>query len=371
MRSLANVRSLDLGFQPAHALSVEIDWPSSLDTLTQRTNWMRIRSAVASSPEFESAALVTGSPFGSYFSFRVRVPGRDSLPALAGPWIAAVSPDYFKTVGIRLINGRLFEANEGFGTEPVAIVNETMARAVWPGGDALGRCLLIGSAKNVSCSRVIGVVADTRVATLVEDPTMQYYVPLGQQRFRAGDDGVGLELLVRPAVHGSTPAASVAHLRALIARVAPAAPLIRVQPLEDRIDPLIRPWKLGAELFGLFGGLALLVAATGLYSVVAYVTDHRMHEIGIRLALGAPRRHVLSIVMARALRTTLVGTVIGIGLSLMSSRWLKPLLFNESARDPWVLSAVGLVLVVVALSASLSPASDALGADPLVALRAE
>jgi predicted permease len=370
-RSLVRVRDLDLGFQPARALSVRIDWPTSLDTATERANWIRIRDGLASAPDVESAALVTGSPFGDYFNVRVRIPGLDSLPPLGGPWIAAVSADYFTTLGIPLIRGTLFDAHAGPRTEPVAIVNETMARALWPGQDALGRCMLIGTGKDIPCSRVVGIVADSRQAALVEDPTMQYYVPLGQERFRTGDHGVSLELLVRPRLMGSSLAPSAARVRVLIARLAPTVPFIRIQPLEDRIDPLIRPWQLGAELFGLFGGIALLVAATGLYSVVAYITDHRMHEFGVRMALGAQRRHVLALVMDRAVRTTLTGIALGVGLSLMLSRWIEPLLFHESSRDPLVIGAVGCVLMAVAVVASSLPASTALGADPLVALRAE
>ena len=192
---------------------------------------------------------------------------------------------------------------------------------------------------------------------------MQYYIPIGQERGIAGT-----ELLVRPRAAADRAAAA---LQAVIAKDAPSARLVRVRSMQDRIDPLIRPWRLGAGLFGLFGALALIVAATGLYSVVAYVTTQRTHEFGVRIALGARGAHLSEMVISGALRLALLGAAIGVGISLVAGHWLEPLLYNESARDPLVIGVVIGALLVVSVLASFAPARRATRVDPLTALRAD
>jgi len=367
IRSLTNARSVELGFQPTRVLSATVQWSPGLERAAKVSSWARMRERASADRDFEHVALAIGSPFGANWNFGLKVPGRDSLPGLAGPAMSAVSSDYFTTVGTQLVAGRYFTENEGVGTEPVTIVNETMARSIWPNESAVGHCVVYFGSADVSCSRIVGVVRDARRSSLREAPMMQCYVPFGQERGGLPFADF-VELIVRPRAGASS---ANATLRALMVREMPEARFVRVSALADRIDPLIRPWRIGAELFGLFGMLALIVAATGMYSVIAYLTAQRTHEFGVRIALGAQRRGLMSIVLGNAFRVALVGTIVGIALSGIAAPRLEPLLFETSGRDWLVITVVAAVAGTVALIASVTPAWRATRVDPLVALRAE
>jgi ABC-type antimicrobial peptide transport system permease subunit len=151
----------------------------------------------------------------------------------------------------------------------------------------------------------------------------------------------------------------------------PGASFVGTRSLESLVEPGMRPWKLGATMFSLFGGLALVVAAVGLYSVITYGVARRMHEIGVRVALGAQTPDVLRLVVGEGVRIIAIGTVIGVGVALLATRFLTPLLYEVSARDPLTFGFVTLVLVIVAAGASLIPALRASRVDPNIALRAE
>jgi predicted lysophospholipase L1 biosynthesis ABC-type transport system permease subunit len=328
------------------------------------TAFERIRSEVSSLPGIEHTALAIGTPLGSFFSFGVRVPGRDSLPDLDGPWMYAVSSDYFATVGTTLIAGRLFSSQDGRGTEPVTIISETMARALWPSETALNRCLLIGAGDNVPCARIVGVVRDVRRASLQEKAVMQYYVPLGQERWQPWPYE-SLELLARP----RAASVSMEQLRRSVARAASGAYVVRVASMQDRVDPLLRQWRLGAALFAAFGALAFIVALFGLYAVASYVVSERVPEFGIRLALGSSRTSLFRLVLVWVAKVTALGVAVGGALALAVGSRLEPLLFNQSGRDPSVIVGVAGLVALAMLGASAVPAARAMRVDPLTALR--
>jgi len=374
VRSLANVRALNLGVEPDRVLVADVDWPrlASTDSLARAAEkvreaavWRTVRDRLAATNDVEHAALAIGSPFGFGFGVDVRIPGRDSLPTApgGGPYVSAVTGDYFATVGTGLVAGRVFGRTEGAMTERVAIVNETMARLVWPGSDPLGKCLIIGD-RQTRCSIVVGVVRDARRYQLREKPSMQYYIPFGQE----GSDFGGTVLLVRPRGEAR---AFTGTLRRTVAALVPDASRIDVSAMQDRVDPLVRPWRLGAAMFGLFGGLALLVAALGLYSGFSYVVAQRTREFGVRLAIGADATRIMHQVLRDGLRLAAFAVLIGSVAALVASRFVEPLLFNESPHDVVVFVAVAAVLIVIATLASAVPARRAARVDPLVALRAE
>jgi len=190
---------------------------------------------------------------------------------------------------------------------------------------------------------------------------MQYYVPLGQE------SGIGgLALLVRP--HGDA-AAYASTLRSGLSRTAPNARFVEVTTLESKLDPQTRPWRVGATLFGLFGVLALIVAAAGLFSVLSYLVSQRRHELGVRLALGALPRDVIGLVLRGALRMSIAGIVIGGAVCFAAAPLLQPMLFETSGRDVPTLAVVAVVLLAAALIAALMPSWRAARVDPLIALR--
>jgi predicted permease len=321
-------------------------------------------------PGVRSAALSGATiPLAGRDNFgpgELTIPNVERIPQLpgGGPYIQAVSSRYFETVGLRLLGGRDFGATDRAGSEPVAIVNRTMASTLWPGKDALGRCLRIGdAAKDPPCARVVGIVEDAHRDGLVEPPAMQYFVPLGQESGFGGS-----RLLVRP--RGPAPA-RIESLRRTLAALDPDLLWLQVDSLQESLDPELRPWRLGATLIGAFGLFTLAIAAVGLYSLVAHMVASRAHELGVRIALGAQRSDVLRLVLRQGLGLAALGLAMGVGISLAAGPRLAGLLFETSPRDPLVYGGVVGTLLAAATFACIVPARRALRVDPASALRDE
>ncbi|MDQ3950278.1 MAG: ABC transporter permease, partial [Gemmatimonadota bacterium] len=372
VRSLWNVRALRIGIEPDRVLVVGVRWSSDAGLPREEVERMEVRRKALYEralerfrrlPGIEHASLTVGSPFGSSFIVGLAVPGRDSLPRLpgGGPWVSMVTSDYFRTVGTRVLRGRVFTPADGPTSERVTVVNETMARTLWPNGDAIGRCLLLN---NALCSRVVGVVEDARRRQLLhEEPAMQYYIPFGQE------GGIsGTTLLVRPVGDATK---MIGTVRRELQQLEPAVGYVSVQTLQEIINPQVRPWQLGATMFTAFGALALLVAAIGLYSLIAYLVAQRTHELGVRVALGARAPDIARLVMGRGIAPAMVGLVLGVALALALGRFVEPLLFQTSPRDLGVFVVVTATLLAFAVLASLVPTWRATRVDPLTALRVE
>jgi ABC-type antimicrobial peptide transport system permease subunit len=249
------------------------------------------------------------------------------------------------------------------------IVGEAMARRLWPGRTGLGECLRIGGGSDEEnlarpCSTVIGVAEDARRESVRAEETLQYYVPLAQQQL----DSVPSFLVVRLAAE--TPELLTAIRREVLA-VDPAIRWVQVEPMRDTIAPEMRAWQLGAAMFSLFGVLALLVAAIGLYSVLAFDVAQRTRELGVRAALGASTRRLVRAVVARALATTALGVLLGGLVALLLAGRVEPLLFETRGRDPLSFLVVAGALLTVAVLAAGLPARRAARVDPNTALRAE
>ena len=369
MRSLFNVRHLDLGLQPDRVLVANVGWPrlenptsrvAAAEKVRQSNVWRELRERIAHVPGVEHAALAVGSPFGNGFGVDVKVPGRDTLPAApgGGPYVAAVGADYFAAVGTPLVRGRVFGAGDNALSPRVAIVNQTMATLVWPSEDPLGKCIIVNDA---GCYTIVGVVHDARRDAIEEPPSMQYYIPFGQETGFGGT-----VLLVRPsgeAAHFQEP------LRRAIAAAVRDANVVRITPMQRLVDPQVRPWRLGAAMFGSFGAVALIVAAIGLYSAIAYSTAQRAHEFGVRLAIGSTGGRLMRGVLYQGMRSAVIGLLFGAAIAFVAGGKIAPLLFHVSPRDPAVFLGVALSLIVVAVAASVVPAWRAARTDPVVALR--
>jgi predicted permease len=275
-----------------------------------------------------------------------------------------VTPDYFTAVGTRILRGRAFTPADTRDAPRVVIINESLARLWWPGENAIGKCMRIGADSN-PCSEIVGISENARRQSIIEDVSVQYFVPL-EQSVRAG--GIDYVLLVRP--RGDLTSATSA-LRRRLQTAAPNLPYVDVHPLEDLVSPQKRSWRLGASMFALFGGLALLLAAVGLYSVLAYDVTQRTREFGVRVAMGARGADVIRLVLGSGLRIAIVGSLAGLMVAFASSRLVAPLLFQTSPRDPVVLSSVIAIVTLIALIAALLPARKAVRIDPIVALRAD
>jgi ABC-type antimicrobial peptide transport system permease subunit len=237
-----------------------------------------------------------------------------------------------------------------------------MARTLWPGKDAIGECIRV-SADTMPCTTVVGIAEDAVQQSLTDPKRFRYYLPIDQT-----DWSRGYFLLVRTRV---APEDHVEEIRAALQRIMPGQGYVTAWPLDTVIDERRRSWEVGATMFVAFGGLALVVAAIGLYAVIGYNVTQRMHELGVRIALGAQSGDVVRLVISQGMKFALAGTIVGAVLALWAARFVEPLLFQQSARDPVVFVGVALILLLVAAAASTGPALRATRADPNQTLRSE
>lgn len=379
--SLHSVRSLRLGLDPDRVLTTSVNLDQlgyerpAIDALYEQ-----MRQRVLGLPGVTAASLAIGDPFGWSFAGNLRIPGRDSLPrtSMGGPYISAVTPEYFATLGTVVRRGRAFSTADVSGPQPVAVVNETMARLVWPREDPLGKCMLIGehrargagtAARQPApppCTTVVGVVEDSRRNAVLEDATMQYFIPLAQAERILWRSVTAL--LVRTAGPADD---MVEPVRQTLQETSAELPYVNVRSVAARLEPELRPWRLGSLLFSMFGVLALALAAAGLYGVLAYTVTRRTHELGVRIALGAEASHVVRLVVGQGVRVAGLGVAIGAVVALLAGRAVASLLYGVSPHDPAVLGGAGFVLLAVAAVASYLPARRASRVDPMVALRTE
>jgi predicted permease len=373
VQSLLRVRAVDLGFTPAQVLRAD---PRFVVPDPVPPDWKVRRAQVIDEalhtlqrlPWVEHAGISVGSPYGFGFTVGVGTPERDSLGPVpgGGPYVSAVTADYFATLGISLKQGRTFTASDRAGSAPVAIVGETMAKAIWPGANPIGKCLIIGDKipgqPPLPCSTVVGVVGDVHLNSVREPATLQYYIPVGQET------GIGgYVFVVRPRIDMALARAAMKQAMAAI----PEFSFTKIETIQEAVDPEFRPWKLGAAMFSVFGVLALIVAGVGLYSVVAYLVVDRTRELGVRLALGATGGRIVRDVVARGVAMAASGVFLGAIVAIALGRYIQPLLFNISAHDPGVFAIVAVVVIAIAVVASWGPARRAGRVDPVIALRAE
>ena len=380
VRSLARVRAIDLGVQPDRVLIVQAnyatqigrqDTPEGAAELARRNLVLQEAMTRARElPSVEQSSLTVGLAFVTGYSNYLRVPGWDSIPQFKspGPNLSAVTAGYFQTVGTRIVEGRGFTEGDRLGSEPVVLVSRSMARIFWPNRSPIGECFQLSpfrdSLATAPCSRIVGITADAHQFALVEEPDMHYYIPLEQERALRG-----ATLLVRPRPGAESKV--IADIRQLMVRVDPSVTYVSTRYLQESIDPMVRPWRLGAAMFTLLGVLALVVAAVGLYSVISYQVAQRNHEIGVRIALGAQASNIVTLVVRNSASMAAIGVVIGTVIVLLTGRFIQPLLFETSPRDPVVLGGVAGALLTVAVLASSVPALRAKRVDPITALKAE
>ena len=363
VHSLGAVRRAPMGFDPERVVRVErIIAPGTFDDSVQVPLRRTLLAAAQALPQVEAAAWVSSAPFLSTSATELFVEGIDSVGMLGVFTYQATTPDYFRTMGTRILRGRGIEDGDREGSPPVAVVSESMAGVLWPGGDALGRCFRMRT-RDAPCRTVVGIAEDIVQRTLTQDERYQYYVPIEQYGRTWGN---GLLLRLRPGA-----ARRAQDVRAALQAWVPGGSYLRVQALDDVVRHERRSWRLGATMFLAFGLLALLVTAVGLYGAIAYDVAQRMHEVGIRLALGARDASILALVLGRSVRYAAAGTVAGSLVALAAGRWIQPLLFGTSATDPRVYVGVAALMLAVALAAGAIPAAGAVRADPVRAIRSE
>jgi len=363
VRSLNNARGMRLGYDSERVLMAEVNLRGLRLEGPQALALMREFLATAqSAPSVTHAAMAASTPFWSNEGRGLWVPGVDSISTLGRFILQIATPDYFATMGTRVLRGRPFNKDDRSGAPPVMVVSEGMARRLWPGADALGQCVRL-NAPAAPCSTVIGIAEDARMRMFSDDREFTYYVPAAQ--FEEQNAGT---LLMR--VNGVA-AAQVPALRTRLQALLPAPAYVSITPLARLVDPNYRAWKFGATMFVAFGGLALTLAAIGLYTLIAYDVAQRTREMSVRIALGAHRGDVVRMVIASGLGLVGGGIVIGLAAAAWLAPMMSSLMFRVGPRDPLIFGGVGVSLLVVGVIATAWPAVRASRVDPAEVLRGE
>jgi putative ABC transport system permease protein len=363
--SLNNVRDMRMGYDAENTLIVRRNLRGltldSAQLVASRRVMLQTAQAI---PGVEHAAWMSSVPLASTSSTRLFVPGVDSISRFGQFSYQLATADFFNAIGTRIRLGRGFTDADRDGAPQVAVVSESMARTLWPGQTALGRCIKVRS-DTMPCTTIVGVAEDIvqRETQMGATPRLHYYLPIDQFNPQGGN-----YVLLRTRAKAATQAEIV---RRAFQAIMPGQSYVTVSSLNDGVEGVQRSWRVGATLFMAFGVLALAVAAVGMYGVVAYNVTQRMHELGVRVALGARRADIVRLVVGQSARFALAGVIIGCVLALLSTRWIEPLLFRQSARDPAIYATVGFIMLAVALVAAAAPAIRAMRADPNTALRAE
>jgi hypothetical protein len=296
-------------------------------------------------------------------SYPIFISGIDSTSRLGQFHFNTVSADFFKTMGTRIVRGRAIEQTDVDGARGVLVASESMVNVLWPGQDPIGKCVRVGLVDTVPCRYVVGVAEDIHSQSIELDPKVFfYYLPAAQWKPQDG----GLFVRARGDARSV-----VEPVRRRLQRDMPGTSFVTVTPLGEIVDASLRSWIVGATVFTGFGALALLLAVVGLYSVIAYNVTERKHELGVRIALGASRGEIVRLVVLGGLRFAVAGIALGAITALVAGRWIEPLLFHQSPRDPGVFGAISVVLIAAAVLASGIPALRAAGLDPKAALEAD
>lgn len=362
VRSLRNVRNLDLGYDPDRVVFVSTEMRGiRLPDAELAALKRRLVDRARELPSVEQAGRTLTVPFYINSIEDLFVPGIDSVNRLGDFYLHAVSGGYFETIGTRIVRGRGITDADREGAPLAIVVSQSMAKKLWPGKEPLGQCVKVG-ADTVPCSTVVGIAEDIRRGSFDKDEGLQYYVSVEQRQARGGG------LFVRTRTDARRHSERIRHE---LQRLMPGVSYVTAMPLNDILDQNVRAWQLGATMFTIFGGLGLLLAAIGLYAVMAYNTAQRTHELGVRIALGAQAGDVVRLVVAGGLRVAVVGVAIGTAIALVAGRFIAPLLFNISPKDPSVFVVVTATLLATAILASVVPAWRATRVDPNVALRTE
>ena len=363
VRSVQHVRALRMGYDVDPILIVDFNMRGvELDSVRAVALRRDVAEAARSVPAVAEVAQGVTLPFWSMWSTGLHVAGIDSVDKLGQFDLNAVTPEYFATMGTRIVRGRGIQSSDVEHAPLVMVVSEGMAKTLWPGKDALGQCVKV-NADTMPCTTVVGVAENIRDNTIApSDSGLFYYLSLPQWHPQQA------MLYVR--MRGDA-GAQVETLRRKLQGLMPGASYVTVTPFSDIVGSETRSWRLGATVFVAFGVLALTLATIGLYSVIAYNVLQRTHEMGVRIALGAQFRDVVRLIVGQGLRLGLVGIVLGGAIAYGAAKWVKPLLFEESPRDPVVFALTLGVMIVVAAAASFIPARRAARVEPSIALRSE
>ena len=362
IRSLIRVLDVDMGFEPARAATVRVDPDARIETHDQRNAYFdEVLRRVKAIPGVERAAITDALPLGSNRTWGARAKGvtyeRGRAPVA---FVRVVTDGYPAALGMPLVAGRDLSEHDTRTSEPVMLINETMARTVFPGRDPIGEYILGPCAKE---RRIVGVVGDVRHLALEQASGNEMYIPMRQCLDQSSAD-----LVVRSSL---PPAALAGALREALRPIAPNMTTNDLRTLQALVDKSVSPRRFTVMLLGAFSAFALVLASLGIYGLISYSVNQRTQEIGIRLAIGASTADVKRQIVAQTLTLAAIGVTIGAVASWALARGMRTLLFEVTTNDPGTFGAMLAILTGVALLAGYIPARRAAGIDPMTALRAE
>ena len=365
LKSFLRLRAVDPGFVPQQRIAFSISRTADKYTgdLGATDFFLRMQDRFAALPQVQSVSAASTLPeIGDILSTSFTVRGRrfdpTNLPQAEKDFVL---PGFFSTMGIPLLQGREFTVHDGKGDPPVAVVNRAFVRRFFPGEDPMGK-VVEHFGPNASAATIVGIVGDIRHDTLADPPSPAMYFPVAQWGYS----------LLWYVIRTDAPVSELApEIRREVAAVDSQQPIARVHTMRDLLDSSTADRRFTSSLMGAFAGLALLLAAMGVYSVMAYSVTQRTHEIGVRMALGASRRDVLRLVLAGGMTITAAGVAAGSLLAATLTRLLKGMLYAVSPTDPVTFAAVAALVAAMAMLATYLPARRAMQVDPMEALRYE
>jgi len=373
LESFARLTVVQPGFDPRNVLTFGVSLPAEkYDTPAKRTAFFdRALSQLSAIPGVEQAATTDVLPLAGEGDILFSIPGGTETAPSSQPLAAnfrVISPDYFRSLRIPLIRGRELTPADNTSSAPVVVINQAMARKFWPGQDPIGQRIWVGKPMGPAMSepaprQIVGIVGDIRESALADASGQTIFIPYTQTKW---NDSESFLVRVRAA-----PLISLPAVREALRNVDPAEPLTQIRTMDQVVSGSLKDWRFHATLLGIFGALALIIAAIGVYGVISYSIAQRMHEIGVRMALGAQRRDVLRLVLSQGASVALAGIVVGVLAALGSTRLMASLLYGVTPTDPVTFAAVALFLLIVALLACYIPARRAMRVDPMIALRYE
>jgi putative ABC transport system permease protein len=368
IQSFLRLQRVDPGFDPHHALVFNLDLPSQYSAAQMFDLYQQIVARATRVPGVRSSSAVmplplSGNDVKTGFDIEGRPVAAANRPSTTYTWTL---PGYFHTLGIPLLLGRDFSAQDDLKANPVVIVSETLARQFFPNQNAIGKRIKPGIGNGYKdgppMREIVGVVADVKNSGLRADPLPETYVPLAQSPMNS------MSIVLRTEVE---PLGVVRAARNEVAAIDKNLSIYNVKTLDQYLSDSVAVPQFISLMLGIFAGAALLLAAVGLYGVVSYSVTQRTHEIGIRMALGAKRLDVLSMVVRQGLVLTFIGLVAGLAGAVAFTRFLASLLYDVRPTDPGTFAAVAFILAAVACGAAFIPARRATRVDPMVALRHE
>jgi putative ABC transport system permease protein len=377
-RSFVSLLRVPPGFRTENALTMRLSLPPGRYPTSSRVRgaYDELLAEVRRLPDVRSAGAIMGLPLavtlGDWnFAIEGEAPPAPGQHAPAADWQVA-TPGYFEAMGIAVRRGRALTAADRLPGRPVIVINETTGRRYWPGEDPIGKRLRLGGGADTMYREVVGVVADVKHKGLDQETRPEMYIPHAQFPSAIPDSAGAAPRAMTIVIRADAdPARLAAAVRRIVARMDPELPVAQVRTLDDVFSASVSTPRFATVLLGAFGGLALILAALGVYGVISYSVAQRSQEMGIRMALGARAGDVTRLVVVQGMRPAVMGLVVGVLAAVAGTRLMRQFLFGVSETDAASFAVAVVVLGIAGLVATLIPARRATRADPLTALRAE